>query len=199
MEGRRREARVLHMTKRAGATLATFVGVALLWSPVGAQHVDNPSNWVTVLNDALEIASGDCVTTLNQAIEGVQFAIDSFNPADSTGGLVWCEGWGCGPRYGAAAWTDPTRAPISVQIRFNKKFHQDPAHTALKESIDHPDATLGVVLGHEGVHAYRLKHQIEQASSHLAFSGKVNPCFVDVENPTLLGSRRTASPLRLPD
>ena len=72
-------------------------------------------------------------------------------------------------------------------MRINKRF-QVPTFRGLKEAVEHPDVTFGVVLGHEGVHAYRLKWTIEQATSHLAFSNRINKCFVGVVHPNLAGN-----------
>lgn len=78
---------------RAGATIAGIAAVALLWGVAAAQwggteDVENPEDWVAVLDSALAEASDECKKRIEQAKEGLQFAI-------ATGGLKWCWGADC--------------------------------------------------------------------------------------------------------
>ncbi len=184
---------LLMTSKRAccnnNAILASIAAVALLWSAGGVQqdtwNVDDPSSWVQVLDNWLPRAPDDCKETVNQARDGLKFAI-------STGGIKWCRYWGCTRGVGFAGyddsgWTNPLFAPQATEIRINKRF-QAPSFTGLVEASHHPDVTFGVVLGHESVHAFNLKNEIEEAA-HLAFSNSVNHCFEGVEHPKLAGNR----------
>jgi len=186
------------VTKRAFG-LAVLL-VATPWGTAVAQtwQVEDPQSWVNALSEWANDREmpKECAETVSRAQDGLDFAIASFNPADSTGGIKWCRGWDCTQGVGYAGfddngWTSSLLLPDRTEIRINKRF-QKPGWTGLKEEASHPDVTFGVVLGHEGLHAeYILRKGVAHAMNpkqHREWAGKVNPCFAGVRHPSLVGS-----------